>query len=75
MEKVLPNENYTVRKLNSNKTQSLQRIRLRKFELNTILQVNCPQRNLQPDDEILIPRDDLYVITWETFLGEFPNSN
>ena len=30
VEKVLPNENYIVRKLNSNKTQILHRIRLRK---------------------------------------------
>ena len=28
-------------------------------------------RNLQPDDEIVIPQDDLYVITWETNFGDF----
>ena len=28
---------------------------------------------MQPDDEIIIPQDDLYVITWETNFGEFPN--
>ena len=42
VERVLPNENNVVRKLNSN--------------------------------EILIPQDDLYVITWETTFGEVPNS-
>ena len=44
---VLRNENYTVRRLNSHKTQNLHRI--------------------------IIPQDDLYVITWETNFGEFPN--
>ena len=28
---------------------------------------------MRPDDEIIIPQDDLYVITWETNFGEFPN--
>ena len=28
-------------------------------------------RNLQSDDEIVIPQDDLYVITWETNFGDF----
>ena len=74
VEKVLPNENYIVRKLNSNKTQILHRIRLRKYEPNTVLQDNRPEGNLQPDDEIIIPQVDLYVITWETNFGEFPNS-
>ena len=74
VEKVLPNENYIVRKLNSNKTQILHRIRLRKYEPNTVLQDNRPEGNLQPDDENIFPQDDLYVITWETNFGEFPNS-
>ena len=74
VEKVLPNENYIVRKLNSNKTQILHRIRLRKYETNTVLQDNRPEGNLQPDDEIIIPQDDFNVITWETNFGEFPNS-
>ena len=74
MEKALPNENYIVKKLNSNKTQILHRIRLRKYEPNTALQDNRPEGNLQPDDEIIIPQDDLYVITWETNFGEFPDS-
>ena len=75
VEKVLPNENYIVRKLNSNKTQILHRIRLRKYEPNTALQDIRPEGNLQQDDEIIIPQDDLYVITWETNFGEFPNSS
>ena len=73
VEKVLPNENYIVRKLNSNKTQIQHRIRLHKNEPNTVLQDIRPEGNLQPDDEIIIPQDDLYVITWETNFGEFLN--
>ena len=75
VERVLPNENYIVRKLNSNKTQSLHRIRLRKYEPHTVLQDIRPKGNLQPDDESIIPQDDLYVITWETNFGEFPDSD
>ena len=66
IEQVLPNENYIVRKLNSNKTQILHRIRLRKYEPNVPLRDERPEGNLQPDEEIVIPQDDLYVITWET---------
>ena len=73
VEKVLPNENYIVRELNSNKTQILHRIRLRKFEPNTALQDTRPEGNLQLD-KIIIPQDDLYVITWETNFGDFPDS-
>ena len=74
VEKVLPNENYIVRKLNSNKTQILHRFRMRKYEPNTVLQDNRREGNLQPDDEIIIPQDGLYVITWETNFEEFPDS-
>ena len=75
VEKVLPNENYIVKILNSNKTQILHRIRLRKCAPNTIPQDIRPEDNLQPDDEIVIPQDDLYVITWETNFGEFPDTD
>ena len=68
---LLPNDNYIVRKLISNKTQILHRIRLRKYEPNSDLQDVRPDRNLQPDDEIVIPQDDLYVITWETNFADF----
>ena len=55
IEKVLPNGNYVVRKPNSNKTQILHRIRLRKYTPNTPLQDILPEGNLQADDEIIIP--------------------
>ena len=72
IEKVLPNENYIVRKLNSNKTQILHRIRLRKYTPNTDIRDVRPEGNLQTDDEIIIPQDDLYIISWETEFDDFP---
>ena len=36
-----------------------------------MLQDIRPEGNLQPDDEIVIAHDDLYVITWHTNFGEF----
>ena len=74
IEKILPNENYIVRKLNSNKTQILHRIRLRKYTPNTTLQDTRPEGNLQADDEIIIPQDDLYIISWESNIDDFPPS-
>ena len=70
VQKVLPNENYIVRRLNTNKTQILHRIRLKKFVPNQPLEDNFREQRLQPDEEIVIPQDDLYIITWETDFGE-----
>ena len=62
IKKVLPNENYIVRILNSNETQILHRIRLRKYTPNTEITDVRPEENLQADDEIVVPQDDLYII-------------
>ena len=70
VQKVLPNENYIVRRLNTNKTQILHRIRLKKFLPNQPLEDNFREQRLQPDEEIVIPQDDLYVTTWETDFGK-----
>ena len=70
VQKVLPNENYIVRRINTNKTQILHRIRFKKFVPNQPLEDNFREQQLQPDEEIVIPQDDLYVITWETDFGE-----
>ena len=70
IQKVLPNENYIVRRLNTNKTQILHCIRLKKFVPNQPLLDNFQQERLQQDEEIVIPQDDLYKITWETNFGE-----
>ena len=68
--KKLPNEIYIVRRINTNKTQILHRIRLKKFVPNQPLEDNFREQRLQPDEEIVIPQDDLYIITWETDFGE-----
>ena len=70
VQKVLPNENYIVRRLNTKKTQILHRICLKKFVPNQPLEDNFREQRLQPDEEIVIPQDDLYIITWETDFGE-----
>ena len=62
-QKVLPNENYIVRRLNTNKTQILLRIRLKKFVPNQSLQDIFREERLQQDEEIVIPQDDLHTIT------------
>ena len=49
----------------------MHKIRLRKYEPNSELQDVRPEGNLQPNDEIVIPLYDLYVITWETNFGDF----
>ena len=69
-QKVLPNENYIVRKLNTNKTQVLHRIRLEKFDPNKHFEDNFREERLQPDEEITFPQDDLYTISWETNFGD-----
>ena len=70
IQKVLPNENYIVRRLNTNKTQNLHRIRLKKFAPNQPLQDNFREERLQQDEEIVIPQDDISTTTWETNFGE-----
>ena len=62
---VLSNDNYIVRRLNTNKTQILHRIRLKKFVPNALLEEKYDGEKLQPDNEVLVPQDDLYTISWE----------
>ena len=69
IEKVLPNNNYIVRKLNTNKTQILHRIRLRKYNPEKPPESNCQEAQWQIDDNIFIPHDDLYTLAWETEFG------
>ena len=46
------------------------RIRQKKFVPNQPLQDNFREGRLQLYEEIVIPQDDLYIITWETDFGE-----
>ena len=70
VQKVVPNENYIVRRINTNKTQILHRISLKEFVPNQPPGDNFREQRLQPDEEIVIPQDDLYILTWETDFGE-----
>ena len=61
VQKVLTNENYIVRRLNTNKTQILHRIRLKNCVHNQPLEDNFQEERLQADEEIIIPQDDVYT--------------
>ena len=68
--KRLPNNNYVVRRLMTNKTQTLHRIRLRLYPTDQQLpDINTQQENFQPDKEVQITNDDLYAMAWETDFG------
>ena len=69
VEKVLPNNNYIVRKLNTNKTQNLHRIRLRKYNPEKPPEDNYSEAQWHTDDNIVVPQDDLYTIAWEVEFG------
>ena len=69
VEKVLPNNNYIVRKLNTNKTQILHRIRLRKYTPEKPPEDNYQDTQWQTDDNIIVPQDDLYTIAWDAEFG------
>ena len=69
VEKVLLNNNYIARKLNTNKTQILHRIRLRKYIPEKPPEDNYHESQWQIDDNIVVPQDDLYTIAWEAEFG------
>ena len=62
IEKVLPNNIYLVRKIGTNKTQILHRMRLRQFTPHQpIPDTPVTPREWQPDPEVIIKHDDLYA--------------
>ena len=55
-----------VRKIGTNKTQFLHRMRLRQFTPHQpIPDTPVTPRKWQPDPEVIIKHDDLYARTWE----------
>ena len=54
-----------MRRVKTNKTQILHRIRLNNFVPKTPLEDQYSEEKLQPDDEKIVPQDDLYTITRE----------
>ena len=69
VERVLLNNNYIVRKLNTNKSQILHRIRFRKYNPEKPPEDNYSETQWQTDDNIVVPQDDLYTIAWEAEFG------
>ena len=73
VEKVLPNNNYIVRRFGTNKTQLLHTIRLRRFTPQAPLAYNfVRETDWQKDDQMPIANDDLYVQSWNTKFGSNP---
>ena len=70
---MLPNNNYIVRRLGTNKTQLLHRIRLRKFTPQAPLaDIFVRETDWQKDDQMPITNDDLYAQSWNTNFGSNP---
>ena len=66
IEKVLPNNNILVRKIGTNKTQILHRIRLRQFTpRQPITDIPITPREWQQDPEVVITHDNFYARAWE----------
>ena len=78
IEKALPNNNYLVRKIGTNKTQVLHRMRMRQFttrQPSTDIAV-MPQE-YKPDPKVSLHHDDLYARAWEYDYNQpiFDNEN
>ena len=66
IEKLSPNKNYLVRKIGTNKTQVLHRMRLQQFTPRQPLSdIPLAQREWQSDPEVVITHEDLYASAWE----------
>ena len=62
IEKVLPNNNYLVRKIGTNKTQILHRMRLRQFTpRQPIADIRITPQEWKSDPQVSIKHDDLYA--------------
>ena len=72
VEKVLPNNNYIVRRLGTNKTQLLHRIRLRKYTPQAPLADNFVRETDWQKEDTLISQDDLYAHAWDSNFGSSP---
>ena len=66
IEKVLHSDNYVVWQVNVNKNQILHRIRLQRYKTDTLISDSYQNEELQSDESIVVPQDDLYTIAWET---------
>ena len=66
IEKVLPNNNYLVRKIGTNKTQVLHRMRMRKFTpRQPPADIPIKPQEYKSDPEMSLNHEDLYARAWE----------
>ena len=66
IEKVLPNNNYLVRKIGTNKTQVLHRMRMRQFTpRQPPADITVKPQEYKSDPEVSLNNDDLYARAWE----------
>ena len=66
IEKLLPNNIYLVRKIGTNKTQVLHRMRMRQFTpRQPPAEITVKPREYKSDPEVSITHDDLYASAWE----------
>ena len=66
IEKVLPNNNYLVRKIGTNKTQVLHRMKMRQFTLHQPpADIQVKPQEYKADPEVSLNHDDLYARAWE----------
>ena len=66
IEKVLPNIKYLVRKIGTNKTQMLHRMRMRQFTpRQPPADITLEPQEYKSDPEVSLHHDDLYARAWE----------
>ena len=66
VEKVLSNNNYLVRKIGTNKTQLLHRMRMRQFTpRQPPADIKVKPKEYKSDPEVSLYHDDLYARAWE----------
>ena len=66
VEKALPNNNYLVRKIGTNKTQLLHRMRMRQFTpRQPPADIIVKPQEYKSDPEVSLYHDDLYARAWE----------
>ena len=72
--KALPsNNNYLIRKLQTNLTQILHRIRLRPFASSRKLpDISVSSKDSKQDTEVIIQHDDLFAMAWQELYQEPP---
>ena len=66
IEMLLPNNNYLILKIGTNKTQVLHRMRMRQFTpLQSPHHIRTTPQEWKPDPEVSLKHDDLYARAWE----------